>query len=105
MLKLYLELASEDEVELVPAISTNDGEPLDEKDPVVVVLRLPGFGGNNRQDSDGGFGGFGGGFPGFSGFPGFGAGAQDNSGFPFSGKVYEFIYSLFYSKQNHLLSL
>jgi len=83
------EFASEDEVELVPAINTNDGEPLDgEKDPVVVVLRLPGFGGgNNRQDGgDGGFGGFGGGgFPGFSGFPGFGAGAQDNSGFPFSG--------------------
>ena len=82
---LFLELASEDEVELVPAINTNDGEPLDgEKDPVVVVLRLPGLGGNNRGDNGGGFGGFGG-FGG--GFPGFGGGAQDN-GFPFSGKVF-----------------
>ena len=85
---LFLELASEDEVELVPAINTNDGEPLDgEKDPVVVVLRLPGLGGNNRGDNGGGFGGFGGGFPGFSGF---GGGAQDN-GFPFSGKVFNLL--------------
>ena len=88
---LFLELASEDEVELVPAINTNDGEPLDgEKDPVVVVLRLPGLGGNNRGDNGGGFGGFGGFGGGFPGFSGFGGGAQDN-GFPFSGKVFNLL--------------
>lgn len=74
------DFASEDEVELVAPVSTNNGPDLDGEggnDPVVVVLRLPGLGGNNRDE------GFGGGFPGFSGFSGFhGLGGGD---FPFSG--------------------
>jgi len=57
------EFVSEDEVELVPAVNTNEGPDLDDdRDPVVVVVRIPGLG----SDSDGEAS-----FPGFGGFPGF----------------------------------
>jgi len=62
------DLASADEVELITPVVNNDGVVEDgEKDPVVIVLRLPGFGGGDRDGAEAGF-------PGFSGFPGLGGG-------------------------------
>jgi len=68
------ELASEDEVELFDPVANDEVATDGEKDPVVLVLRLPGFGGGDRDDGQGA------GFPGFSGFPGLGGGD-----FPFPG--------------------
>eukprot|EP00088_Acartia_fossae_P004775 TRINITY_DN1206_c0_g1_i10.p1 TRINITY_DN1206_c0_g1~~TRINITY_DN1206_c0_g1_i10.p1 ORF type:complete len:339 (+),score=156.44 TRINITY_DN1206_c0_g1_i10:70-1086(+) len=79
---------SEDEVELIPPVSTNtdydDGEG--GKDPVVLVVRLPGFGGGDDDaDNVGGGGGLGSLFPGGlgGGFPGFGNRDSPFGGFPF----------------------
>ena len=71
----FSDFPSEDEVELIPPVSTNtdyeDGEG--GKDPVVVVLRFPGFGGGDDAEPDNGDGGLGSLFPGLGGgFPGFG---------------------------------
>jgi len=57
------EFVSEDEVELVPAVNTNQGPELDgDRDPVVVVVRIPGLGSGSDDESS---------FPGLGSFPGF----------------------------------